>query len=80
MFPFLIEKIMFKFDMCIEHNSASFKSTTSNKYVFVDSFDNHEFDVRMGTISESKKIGSITASTSEELNRKLRQLCSKHKE
>jgi len=48
--------------------------------VFVDSFDNHEFDVRMGTISESKKIGSITANTSEELNRKLRQLCSKYKE
>lgn len=79
MFPFLIEKIMFKFDMSIENNFASFKSSTSNKYVFVDSFDNKEFSVRMGTLSESKEIGTITASTSEELNRKLRKLCLREK-
>lgn len=66
---------MFKFDMKIEQNFASFKSTTSKKYVFVESFDNQEFTVRMGTLSESKEIGSLTASTSKELNLKLRKLC-----
>lgn len=62
---------MFNFDMKIEENSASFKDSENNKYVFIDSFDNKEFNVRMGTLSESKEVGTVTAKTTEELNQKL---------
>ncbi len=65
---------MFNFDMSIEQNAASFKSSDGNSYVFVDSFDNREFNVRTGTLSESFSTGAITASTTEELNSKLTEL------
>ena len=40
---------MFKFDMHIDQNYASFYNPESGYAVFVDSFDNEEFDVRVGT-------------------------------
>ena len=63
-----------KFDMSIEDNYASFIDKDSGKALFVDSFDNKEFDVRVGTVTESEPLGVIIATSSEELNKKLEEL------
>lgn len=66
-----------KFDMAITDNYASFIDKDSDA-VFVDSFDNQEFEVRIGTINESELAGTIFAATTEELNAKLAALFSAH--
>lgn len=68
-----------KFDMSITDNYASFIDKDSGEAVFVDSFDNQEFEVRIGTIHESEPVGSIFAKTNEELNAKLAAMFSAHK-
>lgn len=68
-----------KFDMSITDNYASFIDKDSGVAVFVDSFDNQEFEVRIGTINESEPAGSVVAGTSEELNVKLEALFWKHR-
>jgi hypothetical protein len=60
-----------KFDMSITDNYASFVDKETGLAVFVDSFDNKEFDLRIGSIESSEPAGTIRASSSEELNRKL---------
>ena len=67
-----------KFDMSITDNYASFIDKNSGVAVFVDSFDNQEFEVRIGTINESELAGSIMATTTEELNNKLAALLSEY--
>ena len=67
-----------KFDMSITDNYASFIDKDSGVAVFVDSFDNQEFEVRIGTINESELAGSIMATTTEELNNKLAALLSEY--
>ena len=67
-----------KFDMAIRDNYASFIDKDSGVAVFVDSFDNQEFEVRIGTINESELAGTIFAATTEELNAKLAALFSAH--
>lgn len=67
------------FDMSITDNYASFIDKNSGTAVFVDSFDNKEFEVRIGTINESEPAGSIFAETNEELNIKLAALFAAHK-
>ncbi len=67
------------FDMAITDNYASFIDKDSGEAVFVDSFDNQEFEVRIGTIDESEFAGSIFAETSDELNAKLAALFVAHK-
>ena len=57
---------MFKFDMSLSQNFAIFYD--GHDVVLVDSFDNNHFDVRMGTMTNSEMIGSITASSDSELN------------
>ena len=57
---------MFKFDMSLSQNFAIFYDR--DDVVLVDSFDNNHFDVRMGTMTNSEMIGSITASSDSELN------------
>ena len=52
---------MFKFDMSLSQNFAIFYD--GDDVVLVDSFDNNHFDVRMGTMTNSEMIGSITASS-----------------
>lgn len=42
--------------------------------VLVDSFDNKHFDVRMGTITNSEIIGSVSAKSDTELNDALEKL------
>ena len=67
-----------KFDMSITDNYASFIDKDSGVAIFVDSFDNQEFEVRIGTINESESAGSIMATTTEELNNKLAALFSEY--
>ena len=66
------------FDMSIDDNYASFIDSNTGISVFVDSFDNNEFEVRIGTIESSEPAGTIVASTTEELNQKLEELFKKH--
>lgn len=63
---------MFNFDMSLFQNVAIFYD--GDDVVFVDSFDNKEFNVRLGTLEQSKFIGSVIAASSEELNQKLAKL------
>jgi hypothetical protein len=60
--------------MSTDDNFATFRDEASGRYVFVDSFDNKEFNVRLGTLLESRSIGAIIAETSEALNAKLCEL------
>jgi hypothetical protein len=73
-----IKEIFMEFNMSVEDNFASFTDDATGVKVFVDSFDNGEFDVRIGTVTESSEAGTITAKTSEELNEKLKTLYEKH--
>jgi hypothetical protein len=63
--------------MSLGENFASFRDDTTGKFVFVDSFDNREFSVRLGTASRSEFIGAVTAESSEDLNRSLKSLVEK---
>ncbi len=65
---------MFDFRMSLRENFASFRDDKTGKYVFVDSFDNHEFSVRMGTMRDSRFIGTFVADSSDVLNAKLKEL------
>ncbi len=68
------------FDMSVNDNFASFVNKSTGVSVFVDSFDNKEFEVRIGTITNSESVGKITAFTDEELNKKLAELYEIHRE
>lgn len=63
---------MFKFDMSLSQNFAIFYD--DDDVVLVDSFDNKHFDVRMGTITNSEIIGSISAESDTQLNDALEEL------
>lgn len=60
-----------KLNMSIEDNFSSCIDEETGIAVFVDSFDNQEFDVRIGSIEESTPMGTITAKGDEELNNKI---------
>ncbi|HEJ9486291.1 hypothetical protein EHE21_16120 [Proteus sp. GOKU] len=62
------------FDMCIAQNCASFFNPITKVFVVVDSFNNYEFDVRTGTLSHTEFVGTITATSDEELNKKLAEI------
>lgn len=66
-----------KFDMSLSDNYASFIDEETGVAVFVDSFDNEEFEVRIGSIEDSKLAGSVRANSSDELNQKLYDLFKK---
>lgn len=63
-----------KFNMQIDHNYASFNTSKSGVYVFVDSFDNQEFDVRVGSLLDSNVVGTLHAESDDELNEKLEKM------
>lgn len=69
---------MFKFDMQIAQNYASFYNSDTGKAVFVDSFDNEEFDVRVGTLLHSQHIATLHATSNEDLNKKLAEVTAPH--
>jgi hypothetical protein len=57
--------------MSTNQNFASFKDDDSDAYVFVESFDNIEFEVRIGSVSVSTYQATIMASSDEDLNGQL---------
>lgn len=67
-----------KFDMSLNENFAAFHGKEKHKHIFVDSFDNMSFEVRIGTLKASVSAGTISASSDEELNTKLKDLYEKH--
>lgn len=69
---------MFKFDMKIDQNYASFYNHDNGMALFVDSFDNIEFDVRVGTLRDSRHVATVQAYSNDELNSKLQEICEKH--
>lgn len=69
-----------KFEMSIEDNFSSYIDPNTGFAVFIDTFDNNEFDVRVGTTEESVAIGTIVASSDDELNQKLEEMVVKYKE
>ncbi|CNH72662.1 TPA: hypothetical protein ACV1O4_002945 [Yersinia enterocolitica] len=62
------------FDMQVTQNCASFYNPTTRLFVVVDSFDNREFDVRVGSLSKTELVGTVCASNSVELNEKLAEM------
>ena len=68
------------FNMLITDNYASFIDKDSGIAVFVDSFNNREFDVRIGSVNESQFAGRIVALTDDELNAQLAVLFSAYME
>ncbi|MBF4366432.1 hypothetical protein [Vibrio anguillarum] len=65
---------MINFEMTTKENFASFIDPESGVMVFVDSFDNQEFDVRVGSLFESHPVGIIKAADDKTLNKKLSEL------
>ena len=63
-----------EFKMSIEDNFSSYIDPDTGLALFIDTFDNHEFDVRIGSIEDSTAVGTITADTDKELNEKLMEL------
>lgn len=61
------------FDMAIGDNFASFFDEQTGLHVFVGSFDNQHFAVRIGSAEESTLVGSVKAASDEELNAKLKK-------
>lgn len=65
------------FDMSIKDNFASFKDPHTNTFVFVESFDNTEFAVRIGSMLSSDFIGTVHADSNKDLNSKLEDILNK---
>lgn len=68
---------MINFEMTTKENFASFIDPESGVMVFVDSFDNQEFDVRVGNLFDSKPVGVVNAADDKTLNEKLTELYKK---
>jgi len=65
---------MIHFKMTTKENYASFIDSKTGIMVFVDSFDNQEFNVRIGDLNESKPVGIIKSENDEILNFNLKQI------
>jgi len=68
---------MFEIRMSTDQNFASFRDQDSGDYVFVDSFDNVEFNVSYGSLMNHETIGVVRADSDAVLNDKLRELVRK---
>lgn len=71
---------MITFNMTTEENFASFTDPDNGTKVFVDSFDNRMFDVRVGSVVKSQSVGTVTATDSKTLNSKLTELYQSYQE
>ena len=67
-------------NMSIKDNFSSYIDEKTGLSVFVDSFDNHEFEVRIGTTDESISMGTIKADSDAELNKNITELVKTYKE
>ncbi len=50
-----------KFNTSIDDNFASFYDRENDNYVFVESTDNENFDVTIGTASGATLVGTVSA-------------------
>ena len=66
------------FNMAITDNFASFYDEDKEVHIFIDSFDNQKFEMRIGHLEHSKSFGSVIAFTDDELNIKLLALYIKY--
>ncbi|HED34222.1 MAG TPA: hypothetical protein ENJ08_08435 [Gammaproteobacteria bacterium] len=66
-------------NLSIKDNFSSFSDEESGITVFIDSFDNIHFDIRMGDANESTLAGTIIARTDNELNKKVIELFNRYK-
>ena len=64
--------------MSVSDNFSSYIDQKTGVAIFIDGFDNEEFEVRIGSTSDSVSMDTITASTDEELNRKVLELYEKY--
>ncbi|MEI8620724.1 MAG: hypothetical protein ACI6PR_14365 [Pseudoalteromonas sp.] len=60
-----------KFDMSVSDNYASYFDGQNGSHIFIDSFDNTKFEMRIGSLDNSKSVGSVIASNDGELNIRL---------
>jgi len=66
---------MFKYEeLRTQYNSQIIHHADNDSVILVDSFDNIKFHVRIGTISSSKDIGTVTAKNDLELQNKIKFL------
>jgi hypothetical protein len=68
------EEVVVKFDVSAENNYAAFIDKQTVRPVFVDPFDNKEFDVRIATMTEHEPAGITQAALAGELNEKFGRL------
>ncbi|MGO3343825.1 MAG: hypothetical protein ACTIM4_00710 [Marinomonas sp.] len=68
-----------KFNMSINENFAKFTDEENDVTVFIDSFDNENFDIRIGSLTDSVSVALITATSDEELNLKLMEVYKKYR-
>lgn len=64
---------MLNFNMQLKQNYAFFFDESNDKCVIVDTFDNQEFDVRVGTLTDTRHVATVHAESDEELNQKIQQ-------
>lgn len=67
-----------KFDMKVEQNHASFYDPETKDFVIVESFNNKDFEVRLGDLSSSRKLGTVYAKEDDQLNAGLFRLLAPH--
>lgn len=66
---------MFKYEeLRTKYNSQIIHHKDNDSVILVDSFDNTQFHVRIGTLGSSKDIGSVTAKDDLELQNKIKFL------
>jgi len=68
------------FDMKKEQHFASFYDESNKIFVVIDSFDNKEFNLRIGTLSETEFKRCFFARSDEELNKEIEKDYLKYKE
>jgi hypothetical protein len=68
---------MYHFDMAVDQNFAIFRNTDDSTVVIVESFNNVDFEARIGTVANSTHVATFTASSDSELNGKLCELFNK---
>lgn len=57
-----------KFELSVDDNFSSIIDESTGLAIFVESFDNVEFSVCIGSVSESKQVAVFTAFSSNDLN------------
>lgn len=62
------------FDMRMNQNHSSFFNKETKEFLFVDTFDHFNYEVFMGTLSQTKLIGKFTANNEKDLNDNIKKL------